>query len=46
MTSMERLAVTLLVGLPICLWLEPPWYASFSIFSLVGMLVRAAEVKS
>ena len=43
MTFVGRLAITLLVGLPICLWLKSPWYVNFSLFCLVGMLVRASE---
>lgn len=33
---------TVIVGVPLMVWLQPPWYATFSVGVLVSMVITAA----
>lgn len=33
-------AFSVLLALPIMIWLEPPWYANFTLGALISMLVH------
>jgi hypothetical protein len=38
-----RLFLTLLIGAPLCYWLDTPWYATSSILLLVSAFVCVVE---
>ena len=40
MNRFIKLVIAVLLAAPICIWLNPPWYATFSIGAIVSMIVE------